>query len=1070
MSDDNCSVQEQAQPNNCYDCDYNTDSCSQTPDHISNNHSNSFNSQENCPSFSCIPQLDGFNDSLPSSFTTLDTSTSSISSLDQCEDQYSTFPKIYSANGRSIFPKHKDLIEKLQNHRIDIAQISESWQDITKKEHNDKIDELENRFGFKWYSFARKKFRDDGTKTCGGGTAVMVNQRNFMSSKLDISAPPNVEIIWVKVVPKIKLTVKLFIICGIYSKPNSKTKSALNDHIALNYHLLKAKYESIKFFFLGDFNDHKPDIILQLSPQLRQLVHYPTCGRNILDLIITDAHVLYHPPLPEAALLPDDPDIGAPSDHLGNLLVPRTIPMKNNRLYKNITVRPITQSQMKAMGNIIVNEKWEHIRSEDDINEKVELFSQTIFKILDEIAPKKRIKIACDDPIWMNTRIKAQIRQRNREYTKFGKSEKYRVLKRKCKKLCKEAKLNMAEKFIPNLRDKDPKTWMTNIKKLGRANHEKVNETWHFEEEQKSDNEITEEIANFFANISGHFTPVSRSAIPFIPPPDTPFVSDVNCFPEEHEVYKVLKTTKKTSSVPFDLPIPFVKEFLPELSNPIHDIFCKSIASGTFPTRWKTEYVSPLPKVLPPATYEDLRNISLTEFLSKSFERFLLHGTASVKGLLHYILVFFDPNQFAVPGASCSHALIKLIDFILKNTDNPNKPKAVINLLADWSKAFNKCNHNIIIRILITMNVPMWLIRIIISYLENRKMILRFRGCSSAPKDMPGGTPQGTLLGVILYILYINPVGFPAEVTNQVSDVVHRYWDILDNIPSTVQHDEKLPDSLQSIKFMDDATIQESIDLVTNLVKDSNDDLILTKDHTDIQKQIEIIKKLSDEREMSMNADKTFILINNFTHNHQFISHLQIPNSSEKIRTKDETKLLGYWLTSDVKPHRHVKHILDIAYKRLWAVTKLKNAGVPDADILHFFNIKIRSVLETNCPVFHSMLTNEDKDDIERIQKIVLKIILGDKYTSYEAACKIFQVESLNTRRTKICLSFALKCSNSKKFQHMFEPNTVNTHEKYKVPFAYTSRYQNSPKIFLTKLLNNYYGNQKKGTELLQIS
>ena len=80
------------------------------------------------------------------------------------------------------------------------------------------------------------------------------------------------------------------------------------------------------------------------------------------------------------------------------------------------------------MGNIIVNEKWEHIRSEDDINEKVELFSQTIFKILDEIAPKKTIKIACDDPIWMNTRIKAQIRQRNREYTKFGKSEKYRVL------------------------------------------------------------------------------------------------------------------------------------------------------------------------------------------------------------------------------------------------------------------------------------------------------------------------------------------------------------------------------------------------------------------------------------------------------------------------------------------------------------------------------------------------------------------------------------------------------------------------------------------------------------------
>ena len=89
------------------------------------------------------------------------------------------------------------------------------------------------------------------------------------------------------------------------------------------------------------------------------------------------------------------------------------------------------------------------------------------------------------------------------------------------------------------------------------------------------------------------------------------------------------------------------------------------------------------------------------------------------------------------------------------------------------------------------MKVPMWLIRITISYLEKRKTILRFRGCSSASKDMPGGTPQGTLLGVILYILYINPVGFPAEVTNKVSDVVHKYWDILANIPSTVQNDDE---------------------------------------------------------------------------------------------------------------------------------------------------------------------------------------------------------------------------------------------------------------------------------------
>ena len=70
----------------------------------------------------------------------------------------------------------------------------------------------------------------------------------------------------------------------------------------------------------------------------------------------------------------------------------------------------------------------------------------------------------------------------------------------------------------------------------------------------------------------------------------------------------------------------------------------------------------------------------MTEFLSKSFERFLLRGTASVKGLLHYIVQYWDPHQYAVPGASCNHALIKPIDFILANTDDCAKPTAVVNL------------------------------------------------------------------------------------------------------------------------------------------------------------------------------------------------------------------------------------------------------------------------------------------------------------------------------------------------------------------------------------------------------
>ena len=241
-------------------------------------------------------------------------------------------------------------------------------------------------------------------------------------------------------------------------------------------------------------------------------------------------------------------------------------------------------------------------------------------------------------------------------------------------------------------------------------------------------------------------------------------------------------------------------------------------------------------------------------------------------------------------------------------------------------------------RILVAMNVPMWLLRLILSYLEHRKMILRIRGCKSDPEDMPGGTPQGTLIGVILYILYINPVGFPAEISVKISDILHEYWNILDDIPQPIPNNDSLPTNMQSVKFMDDATVQEAVNLLTQLVP--NSDLtgkVLPKSNTHIQTQLDLIKKLSDDREMTLNDDKTCLFIVNFTENHQFLPLISIPGCAEELDVVLETKLLGYWLTKDMKTDQHVEYMLEICYKRLWAIIKLKKAGISNGDILNFF-------------------------------------------------------------------------------------------------------------------------------------
>ena len=229
-----------------------------------------------------------------------------------------------------------------------------------------------------------------------------------------------------------------------------------------------------------------------------------------------------------------------------------------------------------------------------------------------------------------------------------------------------------------------------------------------------------------------------------------------------------------------------------------------------------------------------------------------------------------------------------------------------------------------------------------------------------------------------------------------------------------------------------------------------------------LQNEIINLKEISDLREMRLNCGKTKIFITNFTTNHQFVTALTIPGQPNPIETTSETKLLGYWLTLDMKPETHVKFIVDKCYQRLWAVRKLKRAGVQTDDLLKFFFMKIRSVLESSSPVFHSMLTLDDTQEIERIQKITFRIILGSEYDSYTDACKQLSVESLESRRRTLSLNFALKLLDSPQHQNFFqftERNNIFLRRQpiLKTPFAKTERYKNSPLPALTRLLNEYF-------------
>ena len=86
--------------------------------------------------------------------------------------------------------------------------------------------------------------------------------------------------------------------------------------------------------------------------------------------------------------------------------------------------------------------------------------------------------------------------------------------------------------------------------------------------------------------------------------------------------------------------------------------------------------------------------------------------------------------------------------------------------MIDFSKAFNRINHNILITKLSDIGVPAWLLNIVMAFLKDRTMVVRLNGATSSPRNLSGGGPQGTLLGLLLFLVMINEIGFENQKNN----------------------------------------------------------------------------------------------------------------------------------------------------------------------------------------------------------------------------------------------------------------------------------------------------------------
>ena len=131
---------------------------------------------------------------------------------------------------------------------------------------------------------------------------------------------------------------------------------------------------------------------------------------------------------------------------------------------------------------------------------------------------------------------------------------------------------------------------------------------------------------------------------------------------------------------------------------------------------------------------------------------------------------------------------------------------------------------------------------------------------------------------------------------------------------------------------------------------------------------------------------------------------------------------------------------------------------LPTEEMVDIYKLYIRSILESSAVVWHSSITQEESLDIERVQKVALRVILNSDYEDNESALMSAGLDTLHQRRTMLCKNFAKSCVKSEKMKHMFplNPSTVDTRntEKFYVQHATTSRLADSAIPYMQRLLN----------------